>query len=382
MSSKRADLGPWAAASAAIGLDHPMLMRAPGIRKLAEEAHRLHELRRASHSRIGELEQLLVMAQEQLDISTLAGLEVLQLIHHELEEQSVVMESAIRGLARSLAKEPPSDAPGGDGEVEAPSPDAIVDRHGLEEQFDGLLDLLTMQGLYNPRGRTVQIQGRGQGPAKEMPPFEDVMKAVLSPHLCRYLSGADRLQLVLTPLADTRVIKGVGKIVGFSDYTSVGAEDRSSVTQFVDRVSTPMGQKVVDQLLDASPVPGLAVAIYAEDFGDGDGIEGLGLSLEESNERVSASVVDAAAKGVTGRPMSPPEYMMLQALRHRAGDPLLDDGNGTDQGTETWFPGHRFNGATGTLVSRRMAHALRFRLDEVGRGAENRGHRMVYAPAA
>ena len=68
-------------------------------------------------------------------------------------------------------------------------------------------------------------------------------------------------------------IKGVGKIVGFSDYTSVGAEDRSSVTQFVDRVSTPMGQKVVDQLLDASPVPGLAVAIYAEDFGDGDAFD-------------------------------------------------------------------------------------------------------------
>ena len=187
---------------------------------------------------------------------------------------------------------------------------------------------------------------------------------------------------MLTPVADARVVKGIGKIIGFNDYTDVSAEDRSGITRFVDRVSTPAGQKVVDQLLDASPVPGLAVAVYAEDFGDDDGIEGLGLSLAESTERVAASVVDAAAKGVAGRPMSPPEYMMLQALRHRSGDPLLDDSKGPDHGTETWFPGHRFNGSAGTLVSRRMAHSVRFRLDEVGKGAENRGHRMVYAPAA
>jgi hypothetical protein len=68
---------------------------------------------------------------------------------------------------------------------------------------------------------------------------------------------------------------------------------------------------------------------------------------------------------------------MLRACR-----PLLDERKGPDQGTETWFPGHRFNGSAGTLVSRRMAPTVRFRLDEVGKGAENRGHRMVYAPAA
>lgn len=381
MSSKRADLGPWAEASAAIGLDHPMLMRAPSIRKLAEEAHRLHELRRASHSRIGELEQLLGMAQEQLDISTLAGLDVLQSIQHELEEQSIVMDAAIKGLARSLEAHVPTRASGGDDVADAPSAETLIERHHLDQQFEGLLDLLTMQGLYNPRGRTVQIHGRGQGAAKEMPSFDDVAELVLTPHVCGYLAGADRLQLVLTPVADTRVIKGIGKIIGFNDYTVVGTEDRSGITGFVERVSTPTGQSVIDHLLDASPVPGLAVAVYAEDVGTGDGIEGLGLSLEESAERVSASVVDAATRGVAGRPMSPPEYMMIQALRHRSGDPLLDDAKGGDHGTETWFPGHRFNGAAGTLVSRRMAHSVRFRLDEVGRGADNRGHRMVYAPA-
>lgn len=380
MPSKRPDLGNWADASAAIGLAQPVLLRAPGLRKLADEAHRLHELRRTAHSRIGELEQLLALAQAQLDASTLAGLDVLQAIHRELEAQSVAMDAAIKGLARSL--EPRAAEPvAGDGPT-APSIDAVVERHRLEEQFDGLLDLLTMQGLYNPRGRTVQIHSRGGGPAKEMPTFDEVARLVLTPNVCGYLAGADRLQLVLTPIADARVVKGIGKIVGFNDYTVVGTEDRSGITRFVERVSTASGQKVVDQLLDASPVPGLAVAIYAEDLGDGDGIEGLGLSLEESTERVSASVVDAAAKGVAGRPMSPPEYMMLQALRHRAGESLLDDANGNDSGTETWFPGHRFNGSAGTLVSRRMAHTLRFRLDEVGRGAENRGHRMVYAPAA
>ena len=380
MPSKRPDLGNWADASAAIGLTQPVLLRAPGLRKLADEAHRLHELRRTAHSRIGELEQLLALAQAQLDASTLAGLDVLQAIHRELEAQSVAMDAAIKGLARSL--EPRVAEPvAGDGPT-APSIDAVVERHRLEEQFDGLLDLLTMQGLYNPRGRTVQIQGRGGGPAKEMPTFDELARLVLTPNVCGYLAGADRLQLVVTPIADARVVKGIGKIVGFNDYTVVGTEDRSGITRFVERVSTASGQKVVDQLLDASPVPGLAVALYAEDLGDGDGIEGLGLSLEESTERVSASVVDAAAKGVAGRPMSPPEYMMLQALRHRSGESLLDDANGNDAGTETWFPGHRFNGSAGTLVSRRMAHTLRFRLDEVGRGAENRGHRMVYAPAA
>jgi len=382
MPFKRTDLGTWADASAAIGLDHPMLLRAPGIRKLAEEAHRLHELRRTAHSRIGELEQLLTMARDQLDASTLAGLDVLQLMHEELEVQSLAMDTAIKGLARSLETRDPSVDGGAESGSDGPSPETIIERHQLHDQFDGLLDFLTMQGLYNPRGRTVQIKGRGQGPAKEMPTFEDVIKVVLTPHVCRYLDGADRLQLVLTPVADTRVIKGIGKIIGFNDYTVVEADDRSGISGFVDRVSTSTGQTVVDQLLDASPVPGLAVAVYAENFGEAEGIEGLGLSLEESTERVGASVVDAATKGVAGRPMSPPEYMMIQALRQRSGTALLDDGNGSDQGTETWFPGHRFNGSSGTLVSRRMAHSVRFRLDEVGRGAENRGHRMVYAPAA
>ncbi|MEZ5244560.1 MAG: hypothetical protein R2707_05630 [Acidimicrobiales bacterium] len=380
MASKRADLGNWADASAAIGLDHPAVLRAPGLRKLAEEAHRLHELRRSAHSRIGELDQLRTMAQDQLDAATLAGLVVLQSIQRELETQSQAMDAAIKGLARSL--EPEVQEAGVGGEAPTPSIDAIVERHQLEEQFDGLLDLLTMQGLYNPRGRTVQIHGRGGGLAKEMPTFDEVAKRVLTPNVCGYLAGADRLQLVLTPLADTRVIKGIGKIIGFNDYTVIGSDDRSEISRFVEQVSTSSGQSVVDHLLDASPLPGLAVAVYAEDFGEGDGIEGLGLSLEESTERVRASVVDAAAKGVAGRPMSPPEYMMLQALRHRSGTALLDDSKGSDQGTETWFPGHRFSRSAGTLVSRRMAHSLRFRLDEVGRGAENRGHRMVYAPAA
>ena len=382
MASKRPDLGPWAEASAAIGLDHPMLLRAPGVRKLAEEAHRLHEMRRGSHSRIGELEQLMALAQDQLDVATLAGLDVLQSIQHELEQQSEVMDAAIKGLARSLETHARALDGIGGGEAAIPSPDSLVERHHLDTQFDGLLDLLTMQGLYNPRGRTVQIQGRGQGPASEMPSFDDVVKTVLTPGVCGYLAGADRLQLVLTPVADARVIKGIGKIIGFSDYTVVGAEDRSGIARFVERVSIPTGQTIVDQLLDASPMPGLAVAVYAENFGESEGIEGLGLSLEESTQRVSASVVDAASKGVAGRPMSPPEYMMVQALRQRSGDPLLDDSKGGDHGTETWFPGHRFNGSAGTLVSRRMAHSVRFRLDEVGRGAENRGHRMVYAPAA
>jgi hypothetical protein len=379
MSSKR-DLGTWAEASAAIGLDHPMLMRAPGIRTLGEEAHRLHELRRTAHGRIGELQQLLTMAQDQLDVSTNAGLDVLQQIQHELVAQSETMDVAIKSLRRSLETLDPGAE--GDDEASALAPAAIVDRHHLEEQFDSLLDLLTMQGLYNPRGRTVQIQGRGKGQAKAMPTFEEVIKLVLTPSVCNYLGQADRVQLVLTPVADSRVVKGIGKIIGFNDYTDVSAEDRTGIAPFVERVSTTEGQKVVDQLLDASPVPGLAVAVYAEDFGEEDGIEGLGLTLAEATERVSASVVDAASKGVVGRPMSPPEYMMAQALRHRTGDRLLDDSQGAEHGTETWFPGHRFNGGAGTLVSRRMAHTVRFRLDEVGKGADNRGHRMVYAPAA
>ena len=98
MSSKRQDLGSWAEASAAIGLDHPMMLRAPGIRKLAEEAHRLHEIRRAAHNRIGELEQLLTLAQDQLDESTINGLDVLQKIQEGLVEQSEAMKWTLRGM--------------------------------------------------------------------------------------------------------------------------------------------------------------------------------------------------------------------------------------------------------------------------------------------
>jgi hypothetical protein len=381
MSSSRADLGPWAEAAHAFGLDHPALLRSPGARKIAEEAHRLHEVRRAAHSRISDLEKLLDAARGQYDLATVAGLDVLHELHDELERQSSAMQSAVSGLARSLEEHDPG--PIGDGDAPAPtSRENLIERHGIEAQFDALLDLFTMQGLYNPRSRTVQIQGRGQAPAKALPPFERIAELVLTESVCRYLARADSIHLVLTPLADVRVLKGIGKIIGFSDYTVVNAEDRGGAVKFVDRVTATDGQTVVDQLLDTTPIPGLAVALYAEDrVNQNEFIEGSGLPLDDSRDRVRAQAADAAAAGVVGRAMSPPEYMMLQALRQREGTPLLDE-SVSGAGTETWFPGHHLAGANGTLVSRKMGHSVRFRLDEVGRGAENRGYRMTYAPAA
>ncbi len=383
MSSTRGDLGPWTDAAHALGLDHPALLRSPGARKIAEEAHRLHEVRRAAHSRISDLEKLLDVARGQYDVATLAGLGVLHELHDELEQQSAAMQSAVSGLARSLdARDPETDS-NGDAGAEPTSRESLIEQHGIEAQFEALMDLFTMQGLYNPRTRSVQVQGRGQGPARALPPFDRIAELVLTESVCRYLARADSIHLVLTPLADVRVMKGIGKIIGFSDYTVVNSNDRGGALKFVERVTAADGQTVVDQLLDTSPIPGLAVTLYAEDHvNQSEIIEGSGLALDDSRDRFRAQMADAASAGVIGRPMSPPEYMMLQALRQREGTPLLDESVMSGTGTETWFPGHHLAGANGTLVSRKMGHSVRFRLDEVGRGAENRGYRMTYAPAA
>ena len=74
---------------------------------------------------------------------------------------------------------------------------------------------------------------------------------------------------------------------------------------------------------------------------------------------------------------------MLQAVRRRAGEGLLDaDMLGSDARSETWFPEHELTGAPGTLVARTVGTGLRFRSVELGRGVEGRGYRMSYAPLA
>ncbi len=351
---------------------------------MAEQAHALHEQRRAAHGRILELESLLGAARSQLEISTAAGLDLLQSIHDALKLQTVAMDAAISGLAQSLS--PPSDIVSTSQSEKGRSTstaELLVTKFQLDAQFEGLLDMLTMQGLFNPRGGTVQVQDRGRNQARSVPPFERVVELLLTDELCSYVGDADHLQLVLTPVADGRVVKGIGRIIGFNDYTVVGGSDRTAVSRFVDKLSTSCGKGVVDQLLERSPIPGMAVALYAEyRIDSSDGIEGLGMSLPDTEERLLANISDAQANGVVGRAMSPPEYMMIQAMRQRAGESFLDDADRAGESTETWFPGHRSGNAAGTLVSRRTANSVRFRLDELGRGAPNRGHRMVYAPAA
>jgi len=384
MSSQPVDLGPWEEARAIVGLDDPLLLRAPAIRAMVEEAHALHEQRRAAHGRIVELESLLAAAQSQLDISTAAGLDVLQSIHGALRLQSAAMDAAISGLAHSL--EAPTDralAAGGDQDHTQSTAAELIDRFQLDEQFEGLLDMLTMQGLYNPRGGTVQVQDRGRNQTQSVPPFERVSELLLTDELCSYVGDADHLQLLLTPAADSRVVKGIGRIIGFNDYTIVGSSDRTAVSRFVEKLSTSAGKSVVDHLLERSPIPGMAVGLYAEYRIDSDdGIEGLGMSLTETEERLLANISDAEAHGVSGRAMSPPEYMMIQAMRQRSGEAFLDDADRNGESTETWFPGLKSGSGPGTLVSRRTANSVRFRLDELGRGSPSRGHRMVYAPAA
>lgn len=375
----RSDLGAWSEAAAELGLDHTALLRAPGTRRLAEEAHRVHELRRAAHGRLRELETLAMAARVQLDVATAEGLAVLSELHAELGRQTEVLRSALEGLERSFLATGDVGAAGpGAGAATA---EELVDRHALADQFEATLDLLTMQGLYNPRNRTVQVQGAGEGNAVPMPPFERVMEAVLTDEVCAYLATADSLQLLLTPVADPRVISRVGKDIGFSDYTAVTKEDRGGATEFVDRLATADGQPVVEKLLSITPVPGLAAALYPEYRAAPAQVEGTGLSLLETKDRLRGQQSEAANHGVRARPMSPPEYMMLQALRQRDGAGLLDDADSSGGGTETWFPDLRLTGTNGTVVTRRMGHSVRFRLDQVGRGAENRGYRMMYAPA-
>ena len=141
---------------------------------------------------------------------------------------------------------------------------------------------------------------------------------------------------------------------------------------------------LADDLVRTSPFDGLRVSLYAQYTADGNSdreILGQGLPIELTGDDITMQSEDAAQAGVQARPLSPPEYLMLQAVRRRHGDQMLDD-DAVNGRSETWFPQQTLSGAPGTLVARSVQRGLRFRAVELGKGAEGRGYRMAYAPLA
>ncbi len=372
---------PWAQAVVGLGLDHPALMRLSSTRNLMEDAHKVHEQRRSLRGRIESLQTQLSDLLKEEDAATAVGLELLEHIRVELEGYTADLVDLSGKLRTSLTVSETAGA-----EPTRDGADTFVARHSLREQYDNLLDMFSAFGAFDLRARAIRFHGRS-GRMHELPSFESIVTEILTDDVRAYLQNAERVRLLITPAADQRVFTGVGKTLAFNNYavSGVGSEGPEACADFVSRVrGADSGDTVVDELLKRTQFDGLRVSLYSESGGGRSQAElrGQGLGIDTICEDITANTTDAADHGVDARPLTPPEYLLLQAIRRRFGHELLDTESGSAGRIETWFPSHQVTGAPGTLVARSVGTGLRFRADELGRGAEGRGYRMAYAPVA
>jgi len=374
-----AHTGSWGTALAELGLDHPALMRLGSTRDLLERAHRVHEQRRALQVRLVETRAALDKLELEFDTVTGEGLTLLDAVREEVASYT----SDLSGISERLRDRLDTvDV----GEVETLSDDSFASHHGLADQYEEILDMFSSFGMFDARSRTVRFQG-AKGRVHHVPTFETLMSTMLTEELRNYLAGARELSLILTPAADQRVFAAVGKTVAFSNYAGIGGgsgSDAEACSDFVRRLRVADSSNVLtDDLVRSSPFDGLKVSFYAHYASDSAGQElfAQGQPLDATADDITIQRDDAAEVGVDARPLTPPEYLMLQAVRRRHGQPLLDTGNGHAK-SETWFPEQTLYGAQGTLVARSVQRSLRFRSVELGKGVEGRGYRMSYAPLA
>jgi hypothetical protein len=369
--------GSWGAALKELGLDHPALMRLGSTRQLLEQGHRVYEQRRSIEVRLVEAQAQLAALQREHDAITGKGLLILDDIQREVASYTQDFSGISDRLADRLAPDVP-DTPA------VLSDESFVQRHSLREQYDAILDMFSSFGLYDARSRTIRFQG-AKGRVHQVPGFEALMSAVVTDELRTYLSTARRVGLLLTPAADLRVFAAVGKTVSFNNYAGANgsAEGPEACADFVRRLRAASATvPLSDDLLRAGPFEGLRISLYVDDSGATGEVRAAGLPLEATCEDIAVTTTDAASRGVDARPLTPPEYLILQAIRRRAGEDLLDaEGLGATR-TETWFPEQELAGTPGTLVARSAPTGLRFRSVELGKGVEGRGYRMAYAPLA
>lgn len=369
--------GSWGAALQELGLDHPALMRLASTRELLEQGHRVYEQRRSIEVRLIEAHAQLAALQQEYDTVTGRGLMILEDIQREVTSYT----SDLAGISDRLSDHLTPDIPDSPAALDDES---FIRRHDLREQYDAVLDMFSSFGLFDARSRTIRFQG-ARGRVHQVPGFEALISAVLTDELRTYLSTARRVGLLLTPAADPRVFAAIGKTVAFNNYAgaSGSAEGADACADFVKRLRMGDGAgPLADELLRTAPFDGLRVSLYAEDAGATRELRAAGLPLEATCEDIAVTATDAAERGVEARPLSPPEYLMLQATRRRAGLQLLDTETTGGPRSETWFPEQELTGAPGTLVARSVPSGLRFRSVELGRGVEGRGYRMAYAPLA
>ena len=369
--------GSWGAALQELGLDHPALMRLGTTRQLLEQGHRIYEQRRSLEVRLVEAQAQMAAIQREYDVITGKGLVILEDIQREVNAYTADLSGISDRLADRLAPEIP-DTP------EALTDESFIQRHDLREQYDAILDMFSSFGLYDARSRTIRFQG-AKGRVHQVPGFETLIAGVLTDELRTYLSTAKRVDLLVTPAADPRVFAAIGKTVSFNNYAGANgsSEGAEACADFVRRLRVGGGSgPLADELLRSGPFDGLRISLYAEDGGPNRELRAEGLPLEAICEDIAVTSTDAAERGVDARPLTPPEYLMLQAIRRRSGQLLLDaEGDGRSR-SETWFPEQELTGAPGTLVARSVATGLRFRSVELGKGVEGRGYRMAYAPLA
>ena len=370
--------GSWGAALQELGLDHPALMRLGSTRRLLEQGHRIYEQRRSLDVRLIEARAQVAALEKEHTSATAEGLLVLEAIQSEVANYTADLTGISNKLADRFAPIP---------EValgETLSDESFVQRHHLREQYDAILDMFSSFGLYDARSRTVRFQGPN-GRVEQVPTFETLVATVLTDEIRDYLATARGVGLLLTPAADARVFSAIGKTIGFNNYAgSNGAsEGAEACADFVRRLRSESGNvPLTDDLLRSTPFEGLRVTLFAEDGGADDELRANGLPLDATVDDISMVASDAAARGVEARPLSPPEYLLLQTIRRRAGQAYLDAEITSSNRSETWFPQHELAGASGTLVARSVGTGIRFRAVELGRGVDGRGYRMAYAPLA
>ena len=369
--------GSWGAALADLGLDHPALMRFASTRALLEEGHRVHEQRRSLEGRLIEATTLVESLQREFEDITGRGIDILAEVQAEVTAQTADLNGIVDRLQEKLAPAVPvSDEPLSD--------ESFVERHQLKEQYDELLDMFASFGLFDARSRSVRFQGE-RGRVQQVPGFDALMSSLLTEQVRTYLATARRVSLILAPVSDPRVFAAVGKTVAFGNFTGTGggAEGAEACADFVQRLRMRKGDdSSAESLLRATPFDGLRVSLFAEEDVPGTEVRAAGFPLEATLEDVAVATTDAADRGVAARPLSPPEYLVLQAMRGREGRPMLDTETRGSSRSETWFPDHQLSGAQGTPVARLIRSGLRFRTVELARGVEGRGYRMSYAPLA
>ena len=369
--------GSWGDALRELGLDHPALMRLSSTRQLLEHGHRVYEQRRSLEVRLIEAQAQLAAIQRDYDAITGKGLTILEEIQREVARYTEDLSGISDQLADRLTPLIP-DTPA------LLTDESFIQRHDLHEQYESLLDMFSSFGLYDARSRTVCFQG-ANGRAHSVPGFESLIAETLTEELRTFLSTARRVRLLLVPIADPRVFVAIGKTVSFNNYAGANgnAEGADACADFVGRLRSGEGTSLLsDDLLRNGCFGGLRVSFYVEEGDVGGELRARGLPLEATCEDIAVVATDAAERGVEARPLTPPEYLMLQAIRHRGGQSMLDAGGDGATRSETWFPEQELSGAPGTLVARSVASGLRFRSVELGKGSDGRGYRMAYAPLA